>query len=268
MKKKCKREGCYEPADCWHGFCAKHCHASTHREREYNRRTYPKGNEPHLGVEIEVEYSNDTDKKRGISFTAAHHDGSLQCGAEYKILAPTKRCWRKCEVVLEKLWERRAKVTNRCGLHVHIDTRNVSHDRLQKAWAWLHLTQEVWFGLMPHSRRDNNYCHKVAGMVTSDHYAWVHTTRYSTLEIRLHGGTLNPFKVRAWLACMAHLQAKMMDPTYEFPTVTPEQDATACFWAFWADAPKEAREYLSTRKLNNGVINDYAYQQVEAGPVA
>lgn len=271
MKKKCKSVGCYDPEDCRHGYCAKHC-PKHHKIAEYSVRAYPTSNLPHIGVEIEVEFDSHTDLKRAIPLKATH-DGSLnEYGAEYKVLAPAKKICAKTAKLLEELWIRRAKVTRRCGLHVHIDVRNVHNVRLQKVFRWLKHTESEWFNLMPTSRRPSNteylkvLPNKLYGPVEvpsfscpTEHYIWIHKTPYSTLECRLHGGTLNPHKVGGWLEVMIYLQQRIQDNKYEFSIAKNPKEA---FWEVFKDSNTIAKEYLQARMINNGVIKDYAYDSL------
>jgi hypothetical protein len=221
-----------------------------------------------LGVEIEVEFPTHEDRKRGIMVRSGYSDGSLNCGAEYKILGETKKLKKiinKCSVILEDVWMRRARITRRCGLHVHLDVRRVSRERLQEVFTWMTKTQNIWFSLMPRSRHGNSYCRKISTIVSTDHYDWVHKTSFHTIEIRLHSGTINPYKIAGWLTAMAYLQSKIYDVSYQFPKIDEGNTAESAFWSFWENSPKEAKEYLQSRKSSGGCMQDYAFQPLEEG---
>ena len=257
---KCKHEGCYEPADCKHGFCHNHCHR--HSVGEYNARRMPRTDKVHIGVEIEVQYARPEDFRRGVGIEC-HRDGSLgSYGAEYKLLATADRVvGEACELV-EQLWKRRARVNRQCGLHVHLDARQIGSERRAEWQDWAKRTQDVWFSLVPPSRRSNGYIRRLNGDEYNDesHYAWFHFSSYNTCEVRLHGGTLNPHKVAGWLVALVHLRAKAGDAAYAFPSTG---DAEADFWAVFEDCPQVGKEYLATRKANGGVIRDSAYGTIE-----
>ena len=156
MKQKCKRNGCYEPADCRHGYCVKHCpQRHNHRLLSYSVRSTPKDSSPHVGVEIEVEFPTIQDRDRALPLKA-HHDGSLpqNCSAEFKLLAKADKIVKKSMEFANELWTRRARATRRCGLHVHLDMRQVTKQRIAEAMTWFKATQETWFKLMPPSRRE------------------------------------------------------------------------------------------------------------------
>lgn len=274
MKAKCKREGCYEPCDCTHGYCWQHCPTpSKHKIQNYSSRAYPRTAEPHVGVEIEVEFGNSNGVKRALPLKG-HIDGSLNYGAEFKVLAPAKRIIKKACKILDELWIRRAVVSSRCGVHVHLDMRGVSHTRKEEISRWLYLTQEVWFACMPASRRGTHFVNRIPislarnGIIPTDHHCWANFSSYKTLEIRLHGGTLNPHKLAGWLSCMLHMMAKCRNEFYIFPTGMDSDgmgppSAENAFWELWDKAPVEATEYLRTRQKNDGVLTDYAYQPHE-----
>ena len=254
---KCKHEGCYEPSHCKHGYCHEHC--NRHSIGAYADRRYPRTDAPHMGVEIEVMYNNATDFRRGVGIDC-HRDGSLgSYGAEYKLLARSDKVVQKASELVEELWKRRARVNRQCGLHVHIDARQVGAERRRVAMDWLGRTEEVWFSLMPPSRRSSSYVARINGGY-GGHYTWANYTGYNTLEIRMHGGTLNPHKMAGWLTALCHLQAKMNDAIYTFPSTG---DAEADFWALFADCPQAGKEYLATRKANGGIIRDHAYGHIE-----
>ncbi len=257
VKGKCQSEGCYEPADCKHGFCKDHCHR--HEIGSYGSRKYPRTAEPHIGVEIEVKYADTVNFRRGVGIDC-HRDGSLgDYGAEYKVLAKSGAVVAEAAELVETLWKRRARVDRKCGMHVHLDVRQLTDSRREELMTWLWKTQDAWFDLMPPSRRTNHYVAKLNGPDGS-HYSWANRSPYNTVEIRLHGGTLNPHKVAGWLTAMVYLQAKANDAGFTFPSTG---DAEADFWAVFADCPQAGKEYLATRKANGGVIRDHAYGHIE-----
>ncbi|MDE2104737.1 MAG: amidoligase family protein [Patescibacteria group bacterium] len=256
---KCRHEGCYEPADCKHGFCKDHC--QRHSIGSYSDRKYPRSTDPHIGVEIEVVYPDADTFRRGVGIDC-HRDGSLgQYGAEYKVMAKSSQIAAEAAELVEQLWKRRARVNRGCGLHVHIDVRQVGSEKIEALFAWANATQECWFALMPPSRRSSSYCRRLNGPIPAhEHFAWIHTTTYNTVEVRLHGGTLNPYKMAGWLTALVHLQAKLNDAAFAFPATC---DAEADFWAVFADCPQAGKEYLATRKANGGVLRDAAFGHIE-----
>lgn len=258
-KGKCKHEGCYEPCDCKHGFCHTHC-THTHRIGSYSSRSYPMSNVPHVGVELEVVYGTERDYKRGVTIDC-HQDGSLgSLGAEYKLLAKSTEAPQAAAELAEELWKRRANVNRQCGLHVHLDTRQINQERISKMLDWFQATQDVWYSLVPPSRRNNHYACRMETYNRSSHTTWAHTTSYNTVEIRIHAGTLNPFKLIGWLTALIHVQNKANDAAYVFPNTG---DATEDFWTLFDDCPTEGKEYLRARINAGGQLRDTAYRTFE-----
>lgn len=255
---KCQREGCYEPADCKHGFCHRHC-THEHRLGAYASRKYPRCDACHIGVEIEVKYNNQHDFRRGLPLEG-HYDNSLgSYGAEYKVLGKATQVAAMCGELVKELWKRGARVDRHCGMHVHIDVRQLDGTRRQDMLGWMLRTQETWFSLVPPSRRNNHFVQRMSG-THGNHTTWAHPTVYNTVEVRLHGGTLNPYKIEGWLVALIHLQAKANDATYAFPDTG---DSAADFWSLFADCPREGKEYLKARADNDGVVQDRAFRHIE-----
>lgn len=255
-KGKCQHKGCYEPADCKHGMC--HIHCNQHRIGSYSSRSMPRCAAPHVGVEIEVVYGSDETLRRGAGLDNAHADGSLgSLGAEYKLLGKAHEICGMASELVQEVWKRGARVNRHCGLHVHLDARSVSYARRNEVMSWLQRTQETWFSLVPPSRRNNQYCQRITNPSHTVHYTWANYTSYNTLEIRLHGGTLNPFKLIGWLTALTHLQAKINDPSFVFPAGQDD------FWAVFNDCPDAGKEYIQSRIDNGGILTDRAFRAVE-----
>ncbi len=263
MKKKCRETGCYETADCRHGYCGRHCRRKhEHQIREYSLRSYPVSKKPHLGIEIECEFACERDRERAVSFARASKDSSLsECSAEFKLLSPKDRAVRLAKQLVHELWERGGRVSNRCGLHVHLDARQVSAVRVEELLDWAQRTQDTWFQMVPESRRNTHYIRRIEGRYDySDHCVWMHKTHYDTVEVRLHPGTLNAHKIGGWITAMIHVMDRLHDLTYVLPN---SGNAEKDFADFWIGAPAIAREYIDARLAAGGVIRDYSFQPLE-----
>jgi hypothetical protein len=105
-------------------------------------------------------------------------------------------------------------VNNSCGLHVHLDQRDVTR---QGAYARaIRLTHSLSFLklMVPKSRTKNNtYCKmNPAGELNPNdrYYAinWCSWCEHKTIEIRLHSGTTSAEKIKNWVeildACQRH----------------------------------------------------------------
>ena len=105
-------------------------------------------------------------------------------------------------------------VNNSCGLHVHLDQRDVTR---QGAYARaIRLTHSLSFLclMVPKSRiKNNTYCkiNRAGELNSSDRYYainWCSWSEHKTIEVRLHSGTTSAEKVKNWVeivdACQRH----------------------------------------------------------------
>jgi len=106
--------------------------------------------------------------------------------------------WARLYNVCQRLREVGAEVNPTCGLHVHLDCRDCTSTsamttratRLRKALPWL-------WNMVPRSRKTSNYCGESSGRFQA-----VNTeafSRHTTVEVRMHSGTLNADKIRNWI---------------------------------------------------------------------
>ena len=105
--------------------------------------------------------------------------------------------WHRLYEATERLREAGCDVNRTCGLHVHIDCRDISNTaagtrakRLREALPWLKR-------MVPSSRASNTYCNRDSGRYQPINTESLH--RHSTVEVRLHSGTLDADKIRNWI---------------------------------------------------------------------
>jgi Putative amidoligase enzyme len=249
--KRCSAPGCYSDAVCCDGRCGQHTLAVKDK-RDYSSRRYPRSSVPHLGVEIEC-FARDSAAHRVLLAQRATpcQDGSLPTyGCEFKVCLPARTAVQRVPLFAAKLASVGAVVNTKCGLHVHLDMRGVSWFRRKLAIDWLRRWQEYWFASMPPSRRDNDYVLPIHED-GNGHYTWAHNTHYETIEVRVHGGTLNPHKIRPWLMLMADLMALIRSdrPLPELPIDGPNEEFLAAVFP-----TEEGRLYLMRRHANYGVL--------------
>jgi hypothetical protein len=107
---------------------------------------------------------------------------------------------------LEKLtkWMNEAKlcVNKTCGLHVHLDTRDISARKYSTIARKAQLATENWLQYcVPFSRFESSYC-AVYGRNRWDRYRAVNTTardKHNTIEFRLGSGSTNFGKISKWI---------------------------------------------------------------------
>lgn len=101
-----------------------------------------------------------------------------------------------------------AYVNNSCGTHVHFDMRHVNEETALLYGARLGKVVPALRMLLPPSRRDNRFCiadiNTIEGPKTgAARYAFINMkaySKYKTIEVRGHSGTLNASKILNWIA--------------------------------------------------------------------
>jgi hypothetical protein len=203
MLSKCKQPGCYNDAVVHGGFCVTHAKRMWPKLEYTQGRNRPRSNKPHLGCEIEcVGATPEIEKAMRSCGRSPCHDGSLHggIGCEFKFCSYAPWCITYVTQFAEMLANVGAAVNGTCGMHVHLDARGMSDARKTEFIRWLKEWQDWWFSLVPRKRRNGEYVQKIGSEHTfREHKTWAHITGYPTIEIRLHPGTINVHKLRAWL---------------------------------------------------------------------
>lgn len=167
-------------------------------------------------------------------------------GCEFKLVGHRDKMPSIAARFLNRLAPLRMQVNNKCGLHVGIDIRHLSEKRRIMLGQWLRMFQAKFFALVPRNRRTNRYCYPIPfcfnwegaelnriNCNSSPSYPYrdatdrmsntgdMHVTQWGTwrehccvfneakagrLECRLHPGSVNPHKVKAWLEVWRQLQ--------------------------------------------------------------
>ena len=131
-------------------------------------------------------------------------DGSIRTipntdAVEYKLLLKRSelelRLHKFCALITDH------KVNTSCGLHVHLDCRGRTAEDVRaiakRMTAWLIALKEF----VPESRRNNSDYAALSFSETNRYRAvnFVAFSKYKTLEIRLHSGTVDYTKIIAWV---------------------------------------------------------------------
>lgn len=106
-----------------------------------------------------------------------------------------------------------------CGTHVHLDMRNRNPEL---AYSNLFRVQKLMLASQPKGRRGNQYCKnntksdlKLSDFQSTERYSVINTTsfsKHSTLEIRLHAGTVKYEDMKSWvefLVTICDLKSKL-----------------------------------------------------------
>jgi len=194
-------------------------------------------------------------------------DGSVT-GSGLELVSPPlsgEAGLEQVKTVLRVLRQAGARVDRTCGLHVHHEVRDlgaVGVVRFARSWA---ANQELIDWLVAPSRRDNHgYCRRLdstdlgrmAGVRAgadsipcADRYRVVNVSsfsRYGTVEVRQHQGTLEFRKVEAWVK----LGQAMLDACLEGETVGPQTGIRGLCQAVSMD--EDASAYLIGRAIQFG----------------
>lgn len=140
---------------------------------------------------------------------------------EINILAPQTQIKRIVKQVCAVLAKLDCVVNYSCGLHVHLDMRN--RDK-EKCFANLVAAQPLLYSMVSKTRRTNTYCRPTEGTNwrLTDKYQGVNSlaySRYKTIEVRIHSGTLNATKITNWI----DLLVKIIEGKKTTPIVNIQQ---------------------------------------------
>ena len=127
-------------------------------------------------------------------------------------------------------------VNNSCGLHVHLDQRDVTR---QGAYARaIRLTHSLSFLrlMVPKSRtKDNTYCklNRAGELNSNDRYYainWCSWSEHKTIEVRLHSGTTSAEKIKNWVEILDACQRHTI-PDFTTFMASPHVSMRAKVWA-------------------------------------
>lgn len=174
-----------------------------------------------------------------------------------------------------------AKVDRRCGLHVHVDARDLSKKEISKIFLNYAKWEKTFDHLMPNSRRANNngFAGTIRHIFNSDIDAFIKNpagrmpsrylkvnlcslSRHGSIEFRQHSGTTSFAKIKNWVVLLVAFVEKSRKGHYA------REEAQNGIWNFkrWAklfgiaDQPEiaELADYITARfqELNDGLSSD------------
>lgn len=195
---------CLIPHREGHGDCE--CEFNDDGDREYECNSCANGN--NWSEDDAHSWLRDKLTAAGVSRVQVKSDGSV-CddsghGVECTILFDSSHGFEPLHRLCNALHKAGCYVNKSCGLHVHLDARHLKAKQVKKIGQSLGHALPVIKYLVDKSRHNNNYCQmQVSGMGRrADRYCAVNMTafeKYKTIEIRLHGGSINPVKITHWV---------------------------------------------------------------------
>jgi hypothetical protein len=158
-----------------------------------------------------------------------------------------------------------ASINDTCGLHVHIDQFNYQYDDKILHGANLGSYLPIMSKLVPHSRRNNNYCALSVGEPDSDsRYHAVNMSslhKHNTIEVRLHSGTTNATKIEHWVKLLLAINGLKTKNDFKTDTIKGIEQTL--------NLSTETIEYFKYRyaKFNDDDIEDNEEQGIESEAV-
>jgi hypothetical protein len=200
-----------------------------------------------VGVEIEFLLPRQVNSVslRTSKFISLGSDGSIcppsgYIGLEANVVYVRGVSENRLEKFCNQLSVSEAQVNKSCGLHIHLDQRNVSratawrrYHRLVSALPWLKLA-------VPPSRIGNSYCRLNVEGENPENYDrymainWKAYTEHGTIEIRLLNGTTSADKIKHWVALCIGASRNTL------PTIDAMMNCN--------EIPREAKEWFMARK--------------------
>lgn len=149
--------------------------------------------------------------RQKVRFVSVKGDGSIRPEEGYFAAELTILCKRNDRSNLKRLTEllnhMGARVNKSCGMHVHLDQRDlIGTDGLVNKRAFnkrarnLGKALPMLASMVPASRRENSYCRLIVS--ARDRYSAVNLTafrKYKTIEVRLHSATTDFEKINNWI---------------------------------------------------------------------
>lgn len=270
--KMCK--SCSEIATAWDGRCVQHTRASRSM-RSYSDRPMPTVSMKNpFGMELECINPPTNGQALNVVTKFACPDGSLDSGGvEIKIVADSKKIGDKAADIAQRARIVGGFVTKKCGFHVHMSRpiaytslrgvqmyQNIGQVEADNLFPYLKGMEPTFMEMMPTHRRDNQYCRALS--TTSDmfeHYYWLSvSSRVPTLELRIHPGTLNPWKVKAWAEVCQGLQTILHSVLAGAPNEAAELAKSGDFIKTFPTGSL-ARKYIKARLDAKGNLKKFGF---------
>ncbi len=159
----------------------------------------------------------------GVTRCCVKEDGSLNDdmghGVEITILFNSQYGFSPLDKLCKTLTKAGCYVNKSCGLHVHLDARHLTVKQTERIGQSLGHSLPVLKYLVAKSRHTNKYCEmRVSKLIKISHdddtwderYCAVNLTaypKYKTIEIRLHGGSINASKIESWVNLLKTISA-------------------------------------------------------------
>ena len=138
---------------------------------------------------------------------------SEHCGVEY--VSPLLQGDAGLDFIRELYSDIKPKVNGYCGLHVHIDVRDLTEDQLLMLVRAFRTNKELFYSRVSPERHTNTFCkhaipyireeddwHSYMGRISGTRYRWINlqsVSKHGSIEVRLHEATEDSDKVVEWV---------------------------------------------------------------------
>jgi hypothetical protein len=175
------------------------------------------------GVKCEVQGYNHTDSTttwKLVTDSSVTSTGTGNYRGGNEIVSPIlegENGLKQLQIVCESLNACGAKVDKTCGIHVHLDAADLTVQNWKNIILTYAKYQDTINGIMPISRRHNNYCETYSDYLVARYmnattlnelvnittrYHVINTEaylRHSTIEFRQHSGSTEYDKIASWI---------------------------------------------------------------------
>lgn len=169
-------------------------------------------------------------------------EGHEWTGVEFNVLCSNDDDFHNLKELCAYLKRAGAKVNKSCGMHVHLDQRNVPVDVVRLRHRNLDRATHALSQIMPESRKNNRYCS--LNNRKNERYSAINYTalkKYQTLEVRLHSSTIEYTKIKNWI--------ELLDLVQDAPARVIKSDITDLEELFTVlDVPEKLIEYCLMRR--------------------
>lgn len=193
-----------------------------------SKRPRKQASQNYIGIEVECFYNNDAAFRRMAAklklgrIVNAKDDGSIRGypsgyePAEFVLLTEESKLEANVRALSATLEAAGALVNKSCGLHVHIDMR---HRDAAECYRKLYAALPLLYAMVPKSRAENDFCkpNRDANYINVPGRYWGINPnslgKHNTLEVRLHSGTTQAYKIIYFVQLLLAIVNGPMMPT-------------------------------------------------------
>lgn len=198
-------------------------------------------------------------------------DGSVHGSASWFTEARVTQVygnWQRMARFIDILREKGCYVTSRCGLHVHIDCRDVDEYSARARFLRLRAAEPWLFLITRADRFTNMFCvpHISGRRPSNPRYravSWAAYQRHETIEVRLRHGTLDPREIVGWCQLLWHVAHSKRanseeDAVAMLPQLPPEAALLLRNGRFMADTSfrEQLRQFYGERIMPRVTVEE------------